>query len=100
MTYSFVNRPSVKHDILEAVDYYKKISPELAQLFIQRLAEAKVAIAISPEGFQIRYKNVRIKMLEQFPYHIHYLINSDKQQINIIAITHAYKRPKEYLTPE
>ena len=24
MTYSFVNRPSVKYDILEAVDYYKK----------------------------------------------------------------------------
>ena len=33
MTYSFVARPNVKDDILEAVDYYKKISPELAQLF-------------------------------------------------------------------
>ncbi len=96
MKYSFVNRPSVKHDILDAVDYYKKISPELAQLFFKRISEAKESIALSPEGFQIRYKNVRLKMLEQFPYHIHYLIDFKKQQIIILAIIHAYKRPKEY----
>ena len=96
MSYSFVNRPTVKIDILEAVDYYKNISPDLAHLFLKRLSEAKEFIALSPEGFQIRYKNVRIKMLEQFPYHMHYLIDSKKQQIIILAIIHAYKRPKEY----
>lgn len=96
MTYSFVNRPTVKRDIIEAVDYYKKISPELAHLFLKRISEAKEAIALSPEGFQIRYKNIRIKMLEQFPYHMHYLIDSEKHQIIILAIIHAYKRPKEY----
>jgi plasmid stabilization system protein ParE len=57
MKYSFVNRPSVKDDILEAVDYYKQISPELAHLFIKRITEAKDSIALSPEGFQVRYKN-------------------------------------------
>jgi len=97
MTYIFVNRPTIRRDILEAVHYYKKISPELAQLFLKRISEAKDSIALSPEGYQIRYKNVRIKMLQQFPYHIHYLINSEKQQIIILAILHAYKRPKEYI---
>jgi len=64
---------------------------------LKRISEAKDSIASSPEGYQIRYKNIRIKMLEQFPYHIHYLINSEKQQIIILAIIHAYKRPKEYI---
>jgi hypothetical protein len=52
MIYRFVNRPSVKEDIIEAIDYYKKINPELAKQFLLRLREAKVYILNNPEGFQ------------------------------------------------
>ena len=45
MTYIFVNRPTVRRDIVESVHYYKKISPELAQLFLKRISEAKDSIA-------------------------------------------------------
>jgi plasmid stabilization system protein ParE len=96
MNYSFVNRPAVKADLISAVSYYKKISPELAQKFLDRVKEAKNHIALSPEGFQVRYKNVRIKTLEQFPFNIHYLIDNQKQQIVILAIVHGYKKPEQY----
>ena len=98
MTYSFVNRPVVKVDIIEAVDYYKNINPELAKQFLFRIREAKAYIARSPFGFQIKYNTVRTLLLKQFPYHIHYLIDDTKQQIIILAVIHAYKNPQDYST--
>jgi hypothetical protein len=54
MSYSFVNRPAVKLDIVEATDYYKDISPSLAKQFLSRVREAKAHIARTPFGFQIK----------------------------------------------
>lgn len=48
MIYSFVNRPAVRADIIEATNYYTKINPELAKQFLFRIREAKVYIARSP----------------------------------------------------
>ena len=96
MSYSFVNRPAVKNDIIDAIDYYKKINHELAKQFLFRIREAKVFIALSPLGFQIKYNKVRTLLLKQFPYHIHFLIDDTKQQIIILAIIHAYKNPADY----
>ena len=96
MSYSFVNRPAVKTDIIDAINYYKKINPELAKQFLFRIREAKAYIARSPIGFQVKYNGVRTLLLKQFPYHIHYLINDIKQQIIILAVIHAYKNPTDY----
>lgn len=54
MSYYFVNRPAVKTDIIDAINYYKKINPELAKQFLFRIREAKAYIARSPIGFQIK----------------------------------------------
>src|SRR5207245_947115 len=96
MSYSFVNRPVVKADILEALDHYKKISPRLAKQFLFRIREAKTYIARTPLGFQIKYNNVRTLLLKQFPYHIHFLIDDNKKQIIVLAVIHAYKNPADY----
>ncbi len=96
MSYSFVNSPTVKADITNAVDYYRNINPELAKQFLFRIREAKTYIALYPQGFQVKYKEVRTLLLKQFPYHIHYLIDDERKQIVILAIIHAYKNPKDY----
>ena len=95
-SYSFVNRPAVKKDITNAIEYYTTISPKLAKEFLFRIREAKNYINSSPLGFQIKYKEVRTLLLKQFPYHIHYLIDNSKKQIIILAIIHAYKNPVDY----
>ena len=59
MSYTFVNRPAVSIDIINATNYYKNINPELAKQFLLRLREAKAYIALSPVGFQVKYKDVR-----------------------------------------
>jgi plasmid stabilization system protein ParE len=96
MSYSFVNKPSVNCDIIDVVDYYKSIKPDLAIAFLDRLEEAKKYITKFPEAFQIKYKNVRTVLLKQFPYHIHYIVDDAKKQIVVLAIIHAYKNPKDY----
>ena len=98
MNYTFVNRPGVRADVVNATDYYKEISPKLAKQFLHRIREAKVHIERTPLGFQIKYKNVRTLMLKQFPFHIHYLVDKDKKQIIILAIIHAYRNPADYST--
>ena len=96
MSYSFVHRPAVRIDIINATDYYKNINPELAKQFLFRIREAKEYIARSPLGFQVKYNGVRTLLLKQFPYHIHYLIEDIKEQIIILAVIHAYKNPTDY----
>jgi hypothetical protein len=64
MNYSFLIRPVAEKDILDAVDYYKKVNPELAKQFLFRLEEARVYIARSPKIFQVKYKEVRTLLLK------------------------------------
>jgi len=96
VSFTFVNRPVVQVDIIDAVDYYKQISPKLARQFLFRIREAKIYINRSPLAFEVKYKNVRTLLLKQFPFHIHYLIDHEHEQIIILAITHAYKNPTDY----
>ena len=79
MNYSLVNRPYVSIDIIEAVEYYKNIDPQLAKQFLFRIGEATTYIAKFPLGFQIKYKEVRTLLLKQFPYHIHYLVDENRK---------------------
>jgi hypothetical protein len=96
MSYSIVNRPSVKTDIIDATNDYQTISSKLAKQFLVRVREAKTYIIRFSLGFQIKYNNVRTFLLKQFPYQIHYLIADAHKQIVILAIIHAYKNPQDY----
>lgn len=96
MSYTLVNRPLVYYDILEIVEYYKEINTDLAVKFLDQLEETKKYIFDFPESFQIRYHKVRTILIENFPYHIHYLIDDSNKQIIILAIIHSYKNPKDY----
>jgi plasmid stabilization system protein ParE len=96
MNYKFVNRPAVRFDIINALEYYNKINPELSKQFLFRIREAKGYIANSPMGFQLKYNEVRTIMTKQFPYHIHYIIDDTKQLIIILAVIHAFKNPMDY----
>ena len=98
MTYTFIHRPAVQADIINAVDYYKHISPKLARQFLLRIREAKTSIDRSPLAFEVKYRDVRTLLLKQFPFHIHYIIDDSQNQIIVLAIVHAYKDPTDYST--
>ncbi len=96
MIYKIILLPTAKADIIQVVKYYKQISIPLAEQFLIRLREAKDYLREIPEGFQVRYLHVRTLLLKQFPYHIHYLIESKRRRVVILAIIHAYRNPQDY----
>lgn len=96
MIYNIANSPVVKVDIINAVNYYKHISPKLAKQFLFRIREAKVYIQRSPLAFEVKYKSVRTLTLKQFPFNIHYIVDSEQKQIVVIAIVHAHRNPNDY----
>ena len=87
MNFLIENRPRVYDDILEAVDYFFSINPQLAADFLDRIEEAKQSILNTPKGFVVKYSKVRTILLKQFDYHIYYIIEENK--IIILAILHA-----------
>ena len=98
MSYILVNKSAVFFDIEDVVAYYKTINLDLAVSFLDRLEEAKKYIIDYPTAFQVKYKNVRIVILKQFPYLIHYIVDDVKKQIVVLAVIHANKNPKDYST--
>ncbi len=88
MSFAFKNRPRVYNDIIEAVEYFLSVNPDLAERFLNSIEEAKAKILNSPKGYQIKYRdNVRTLLLKPFDYHIYFLV--EEQTITILAILHA-----------
>ena len=48
----------------------------------------------SPDSFQKRYKNVKIRFISRFPFGIHYLMKND--EIIIVGVFHTSRTPKNW----
>lgn len=92
MSYKIVIIDEAKLDYKEALNYYKDINPKLGKRFNQSFKDSLDIIKKKPELFQIRFENVRIKMLKTFPYLIHFTIYDNL--IVIKAIYHSSRNSK------
>ena len=61
-------------DLREAFLWYAEKKPRLGFLFKDFLETAISSIKQNPLKSQIRYKNIRIRFLNKFPFGIHYTI--------------------------
>ena len=68
-------------EIEKVVAYYTEISKTLGQHLEKELRNSFLKISKNPEGFQFRYKTIRIIWLKKFPYGIYYLFDSDEVYI-------------------
>jgi hypothetical protein len=87
MNYKIFIVEEAKIDLSQSIDWYKNINPKLAKRFLESFKEGVSIIRKEPLHFQIRYDDVRIVMLNTFPYLIHYTL--DKNTIIIKAIYHS-----------
>lgn len=92
MSYKIVIIDEAKLDYKEALNYYKDINPKLGKRFNQSFKDSLDTIKKKPELFQIRFENVRIKILKTFPYLIHFTIYDNL--IVIKAIYHSSRNSK------
>lgn len=87
MSYKIVIVDEAKLDFREAFKYYKDINPKLSKKFSKSFKESLKIVKENPELFQVRFDDVRIKILKTFPYLIHFTIYEDL--IVIKAIYHS-----------
>jgi plasmid stabilization system protein ParE len=80
-------------DLDEAYEWYNQKSEGLESKFALDLQESFQKIAIYPEAFAKRYKNVRGKLLKKFPYLVMYEIDYELNVVRILRVFNTYQNP-------
>jgi hypothetical protein len=86
MNYNIAIVDEAKIDFRASLIWYKNINPKLSEKFYISFQQSVAIIKKDPLLFQIRYDNIRIKIMTPFPYLIHYIVNNNA--IVIQAIYH------------
>jgi toxin ParE1/3/4 len=82
--------------LLNAVEYYRERSSELARDFYEELNRAIEDLLEFPESSPVIHPiGVRRKVLQRFPYDVLYTVDPDV--LYIVAIAHQKRRPDYWL---
>jgi plasmid stabilization system protein ParE len=92
--YQLIFTPEAQTDSINAVGYYESKLPGLGKRFKQEIKRQLAALKLNPHTRSVRYENVRLAVIEKFPYSIHYSILD--QQVIVHAIICDYRNPAEY----
>ena len=76
-----------ENEYIEAVEWYKEQSLEVADRFLVELADALEALENHPEFYGFYVKSYRRILLKSFPYKIVYEIDRDKVVIHAVYHT-------------
>lgn len=80
------------NDIQNAIDYYKTISSSLAEKFLSAINNTFTELKKNP-FYQIRYDNVRMRTVKRFPYILHFVVNEQKNIVEIYGVRHSAQNP-------
>jgi len=95
MKFSIFISEAAYEDIKEAYKWYEKYRIGLSLDFELCLEGGYEDIRNNPAVFQIKYKNIRVKYIQRFPYGIHYIVNNDV--IYVLAVFHTSKNPIKWI---
>lgn len=80
------------HDIQKGIDYYKYISPVLAKKFHSNVENAFAELKKNP-FYQVRYDNVRMRTVKDFPYVLHFVANENPNTVLVYGVRHSAQNP-------
>ncbi|WP_062123129.1 type II toxin-antitoxin system RelE/ParE family toxin [Geofilum rubicundum] len=92
--YKSIILPLAKEDIREAAIWYNKQQKGLGKRFTAEVRENVHFIRQNPEASNIRYENVRITVLNVFPFMVHYTIDEQDKTIIVSAVLHTSRNPE------
>ncbi len=87
MNYKVLILEEAQLEFKESLDWYKNINPILSNRFTTSFKKCIFLIRRNPYQFQIRYENVRVILLEKFPYLIHFSVEIETIQIKSLFHT-------------
>ncbi len=94
IAYTVAFTPEAELEALKAYFWYEIQKPGLGENFKQCLDSKIESLKQNPEVFSYVLKNFRSSKIKRFPYNLIYRISGT--QIQIIAIFHHSKNPKEW----
>lgn len=83
----------VVSDLQNAIDFYNSITATLGKKFEKAFEKEIGSLALNPY-YQVRYKGIRCKLIKNYPYLIHYTINSELKEVYVFAVICTHKNPK------
>jgi toxin ParE1/3/4 len=86
MNYQLIVRQTAEQQAREAYWWYEEKLEGLGDEFLLSLDACINLIERNPNLFQKKYKNVRMGMIQRFPYGVYYIINENS--IIVLAILH------------
>ncbi len=96
MKYKLIIKPKAEEDLQSAFDWYEEQQSGLGDSFLHQIDLAFEQVLNNPKVFQERYKEVRINFTDQFPFGVHYKVESEK--VIVLAILHSARDPKNWKT--
>jgi len=94
--YSLLLSDDSYRDIQEAYDYYTQIPYEnLENRFLLNVEEGLNYIQVHPKKIAVKYREIRIYNLTQFPYQIHFKI--EKNILLVFGVFHGKSNPKSWV---
>ena len=92
MRFDIVLHDSAVEDIRLAIYYYKNISPRLAKKFHTSVKSTFNELRKNP-FYEIRYDNVRMRLVKNFPYLLHFVVIESEKIVIIYGVRHAAQDP-------
>lgn len=95
MRLKVIVEPGAKEDIIRIKKWYNTQRPGLGNEFTSELDGSINLINKNPLHFQVRFKELRVIILNKFPYLVYYLYENDI--IHIIAVLAAKQDQEEII---
>lgn len=94
--YKVVILPLAKLDIYDAATWYNSKQAGLGKRFTKEVRSKVSFIRENPEAAAVRYDDIRCKVLDIFPFMIHYSVDKPNNTIIIISVFHTSLSPNKW----
>lgn len=87
--------PEAENDLKKAYLYYREIDSKLAKRFL-KITNITVRDLKKMPFFQVKYDNMRLRIIRKFPYAIHFTVDETKNIVSIYGIRFAPSNPSNW----
>jgi plasmid stabilization system protein ParE len=94
--YKVVVLPKAKKDLSKISKWYNIKVNGLGKRFLDSFELKTKYISQHPKSYAIRYDDIRISVMTDFPFLIHYILDNSKKTIVIIAVFHSSENPEKW----
>jgi plasmid stabilization system protein ParE len=86
VTLQLIVSREARSDLVEAAEFFRRISPRLAIRFGVELEGIYSSILAHPEMYPVVYKNFRRALLRRFPYSVFFIV--EEPVLLVIGVVH------------